>query len=395
MASLLDFCSTEQQKQIIKLYLAGLSSVEIAVKLGHPKNYSGTVRKAICRVKKAAEDRGFDPEHHRNHVVPSNQIVTGYSDLVRYPENDPLGRILGWIKTNRKLAEQINEAHAMIDAMALSVPKVEPAVYRGNIKEPHHFSVIPLGDPHIGLRTWSKEVGTDWDVPTAMRVFEKVFRRLLERTPDTEVGVLFNSGDFFHADNIAGETARSGHKLDLDGRPGFWLDAGFSLIRLLIDMALQKYSRVVFINTPGNHDDILGLALGSFVAQLYINEPRLTCQRGTNPFQYYSQGQVALGFCHGHTCKLPSLPGKMADDQAEMWGRTRLRHWFTGHVHHNSWLQWKEHPGCTVETVGIIPPKDAYAHGGAYGNSRGTQLVIFDERGYTTDRFTEFVLPTD
>ena len=85
----------------------------------------------------------------------------------------------------------------------------------------------------------------------------------------------------------------------------------------------------------------------------------------------------------------------MADDQAEMWGRTRLRHWFTGHVHHNSWLQWKEHPGCTVETVGIIPPKDAYAHGGAYGNSRGTQLVIFDERGYTTDRFTEFVLPTD
>ena len=264
MASLLDFCSTEQQKQIIKLYLAGLSSVEIAVKLGHPKNYSGTVRKAICRVKKAAEDRGFDPEHHRNHVVPSNQIVTGYSDLVRYPENDPLGRILGWIKTNRKLAEQINEAHAMIDAMALSVPKVEPAVYRGNIKEPHHFSVIPLGDPHIGLRTWSKEVGTDWDVPTAMRVFEKVFRRLLERTPDTEVGVLFNSGDFFHADNIAGETARSGHKLDLDGRPGFWLDAGFSLIRLLIDMALQKYSRVVFINTPGNHDDILGLALGSY-----------------------------------------------------------------------------------------------------------------------------------
>lgn len=396
MTSLLDFCSTDLQRTLIQHHLDGKSSRKIAELLGRPAGYSSAVRKIIQMVKQAAEDRGFAPEQHRTIVVPPSQVVTGYSDLVRYPEDDPLGRIVGWIKTNRKLAQQVNDARGLIEAMALDLPRMQPAVYKGNVKSARHFTVIPVGDPHIGLRTWAKEVGEDWDVPIARRVYERVFRRLFERAPDTQVAVLVNTGDFFHADNIAGETARSGHKLDLDGRPGYWLEAGFQILRMMIDLALAKYQEVILVNVPGNHDDILGMALGIFANELYANEPRFSCLKGNNPFQYVERGKVALGFAHGHTCRLASLPGKMASDMPEMWGRTKYRHWFTGHVHHNQWLQFKEHPGCTVESVGIIPPKDAYAHGGAYGCGRGLQLVIFDElAGYQTDRFSETVLPSD
>jgi hypothetical protein len=395
MTSLLDFCITARQQDIIELHLQGLSSREIARKLNLSDRHSANIREAIRTVKRRAEDRGYAPEQHRNIVLPPSQVVSGYSDLVRYPADDPLGRIVGWIKSNRKLASQLDDAKALIDAMSVEIPRVKPTRYEGRSHSPHAFTVIPIGDPHIGLCTWSNEVGVEWDIPIALRVYQEVFSRLFSRAPDTDVAVIFNSGDFFHADNIAGETTRSRHKLDLDGKPGYWLDAGFTLTRLLIDIALHKYKEVVYINTPGNHDDILGLALGRFVTHLYEKEPRLQCLPGDNLFQYYERGKVALGFCHGHTCNVKALPGKMADDQAEMWGRTRLRHWFTGHVHHNQWQQWKEHPGATVESVGIIPPKDAYAHGAGYGAGRGTQAIIFDDRGYTTDRYVEHVRPED
>jgi len=327
--------------------------------------------------------------------VPSGHIVQGWSELVKADDDDPLGRIVYWVKSNKKLTDQLDECRVAAEAMAVDLPKMSPVKYRGNVKNESQFAVMPIGDPHIGLRTWSKEVGVDWDVPIALRVYEKVFRRLFERTPDTKECIVFNSGDFFHADNMRGETERSGHKLDLDGRPGYWMDAGMGLMKLLLVMALQKYEKVHFVNAPGNHDDILGLALGVFVKHVFENEPRMTCQLGNNAFQYVERGKVALGFAHGHTCRLNALPGKMADDQHGMWGRTTHRHWITGHVHHNQWLQFKEHPGCTVESVGIIPPRDAYAYGGGYGAKRGTQLLIFDEAGYNPDRYTEIVRPDD
>lgn len=395
MSTLLDFCKTQQQKDIITKHLAGMKSQDIARDLGLSPTGSG-VRKIIALIKAVAADRGFSPEHHRHVVYPEKQVVTGYSDLVRYPEDDPLGRIIGWIKTNRSLASQVSDARGIIEAMSVDIPSKPPVVYQGNVKSSQHFTVIPLGDPHIGLRTWSEEVGAEWDAQIAMRVFHNVFSRLLARTPDTERVVLFNSGDFFHADNIAGETSRSGHKLDLDGRPGYWLDIGVQIMVMLIDMCLAKYRHVHFVNTPGNHDDILGMALGTFARHLYRDNPHFTCSPGHDPFQYLEIGRVALGFCHGHTCRLPSLPGKMATDMAAMWGRTTYRHWITGHVHHNQWVQFKEFPGCTIESVGIIPPKDAYAHGKGYGAGRGTQLLVFDaDGGYMPDRFCEAVLASD
>lgn len=393
MTSLLDFCDTPREREIVGFHLQNKNSMQIAVALGLKAD--SYIRAVIRNVTSRAEDRGFDPVHHRNHVMPAQQIISGYSDLVRYPKDDPLGRVVGWIKSNRKLAAQVNDARTMLDAMVLDIPQAKPVIYSGNQASEHTFTVIPIGDPHIGLRTWSREVGVEWDVEIALRVYRNVFTRLFSRTPDTHTAVLFNSGDMFHADNVAGETTRSRNKLDMDGRPAYWIHAGFSFMRMLVEMALQKYERVVFVNTPGNHDDVLGLATGSFIHHLYEQDHRLICLRGENPFQYFTQGNVALGFCHGHTCKLPSLPGKMADDRAVMWGQTTLRHWFTGHVHHNQWQQWKEHPGCTVESVGIIPPKDAYAHGAGYGANRGTQLVLFDDRGYALDRYQDFVLPDD
>lgn len=370
---------------------AGKKATEIA------KAYNMTHSVVLRRIK-ALKETGYDPANGRDYNNPENHPVAGYSTLVRHKSaNDSsTGKVLEWVKTRVDVREQMDAATAMLDTMISDIKPLPVIPFRNKVASTDQFTVIPIGDPHIGLMTWSKEVGEDWDIKIADRVYRKVFKRLLSNLPDTEECILVNTGDFFHADNIQGETSRSKHKLDLDGRHGKWLDAGFVVIRMFIDACLRKYKKVEFINVPGNHDDILGRAIGSYVWQLYRDNPRIEVQKGDSPFQYVKRGKVLLGFAHGHTCKLSSLPGKMADDQFKLWGKTTYRHWITGHVHHNSWTQFKEHPGCKVETVGIIPPKDAYAHGGAYGAARGIQGIIFDKKiGYSPKRIEETVRAND
>lgn len=370
---------------------AGKKATEIA------KAYNMTHSVVLRRIK-ALKETGYDPSNDRDYNNPENHPVAGYSTLVRHKSaNDSsTGKVLEWVKTRVDVREQMDAATAMLDTMISDIKPLPVIPFRNKVASIDQFTVIPIGDPHIGLMTWSKEVGEDWDIKIADRVYRKVFKRLLSNLPDTEECILVNTGDFFHADNIQGETSRSKHKLDLDGRHGKWLDAGFVVIRMFIDACLRKYKKVEFINVPGNHDDILGRAIGSYVWQLYRDNPRINVQKGDSPFQYVKRGKVLLGFAHGHTCSLSSLPGKMADDQFKLWGKTTYRHWITGHVHHNSWTQFKEHPGCKVETVGIIPPKDAYAHGGAYGAARGIQGIIFDKKiGYSPKRIEETVRAND
>ena len=370
---------------------AGKSTKEIS------EQYEMSQRVVQRRIKNL-KDSGFDPANDRNYNNPENQLVSGYSTLVRHKHKDDssTGRVMEWVKTNVHISKQVETAGAIVESMIEEIKPLPVIPFKNTVATTDQFTVIPIGDPHIGLMTWSKEVGEDWDIKIADRVYRKVFKRLLSNLPDTEECILVNTGDFFHADNIQGETSRSKHKLDLDGRHGKWLDAGFVVIRMFIDACLRKYKKVEFINVPGNHDDILGRAIGSYVWQLYRDNPRIEVQKGDSPFQYVKRGKVLLGFAHGHTCKLSSLPGKMADDQFKLWGKTTYRHWITGHVHHNSWTQFKEHPGCKVETVGIIPPKDAYAHGGAYGAARGIQGIIFDKKiGYSPKRIEETVRAND
>ncbi len=369
---------------------AGMSVRKIAEK------YNMSERVVQIRKRKLKET-GWDPENDRYHKNPEEHPVKGYSTAHRLKhKDDPTpGKIIEWVKTNVHLSQQIDTAKHIVQSLAEELPQIHPIQSRPTSYDKSKFTVLPIGDPHIGLMTWSKEVGEDWDLSIAKRVFNSVFNRLLSRCPDTEECILVNTGDFFHADNVQGETARSGHKLDLDGRYGKWLDAGVIIARMLIEACLMKYKKVTFVNVPGNHDDVLGMAIGIFTDHLYDKQERLTVLRGENPFQYIHRGKILLGFAHGHKCKLPALPGKMASDQHKLWGITEERHWITGHVHHNQWLQYKEHPGCTVESVGIIPPKDAYAYGGAYGGKRSTQAMIFDSEHGEYERYYEKVRVTD
>ena len=359
----------EQLRQDIK---DGLSITDCSRKYG-------VNTRTIERRRKKLKAAGFDPDNQRYHTNSTDQPVSGYSTLVKFPEDDPLGRVLEWVKTSKSVTDQLDAIEQICQSLAEEVPPVEAVKYQGSKHvTKDHCTVIPIGDPHVGLMTWAKEVGEDWDNKIAPRVFSNIFKRLLSQCPDTEECILVNTGDFFHADNIEGQTSRSKHKLDLDGRHGKWLDAGGALLTMFIDMCLKKYKKVTFVNVPGNHDDILGRFLGTLAPLVYRNEKRLAVLKGDAPRQYLQRGNVGIGFAHSHLCKMKQLPQAFAMDAPQVWGSTRLRLFVTGHVHHDQEMLYKDNNGCIVTSAGIVPPADAYAHGAGYSAQRTIQAIILD-----------------
>jgi UDP-2,3-diacylglucosamine pyrophosphatase LpxH len=390
------YATLRQQEVIDAVNECGGIQQKAAKKLGI--SHQAVSDSLIKAINNAAKKHGYSPSHDLTKPTPVGVPFSGASTLYRLKarDDDSVGTVMQWVKSNVALGEQFNAANKLLEALINEIKPLPLIKYRNKPQSSNRFTCIPIGDPHIGLLVWAKETGEDWNLEIAERVYTKVFKRLLSALPDTEECILVNTGDAFHADNAAGRSTRSGHSFDLDGRYGKWIDAGYLLMRMFTDLCLKKYKKVEFINVPGNHDDVLGMTIGKMIRQVYSENPRVTVQVGDNPFQYVHRENVLLGFAHGHTCKLPSLPGKMADDMYKLWGNSTYRHWITGHVHHKSWIQFKEHPGCKVETVGIIPPKDAYSHGGGYGAGRGIQGLIFDKKiGYLPLRVEENVRATD
>ena len=69
----------------------------------------------------------------------------------------------------------------------------------------------------------------------------------------------------------------------------------------------------------------------------------------------------------------------LATDRAKDWGETEYRHFFFGHIHHET---AKEVGPVRVESFSSPAAKDAYAAAGGYRSGRALNAVTFHaERG--------------
>ena len=101
---------------------------------------------------------------------------------------------------------------------------------------------------------------------------------------------------------------------------------------------------------------------------------QITIDTSPRHYHYLEFGQNLLGTHHGHGAKPEKLPLIMATDMPEAWGRTKHRYWLTGHLHHEI---AKEYEGCRVETFGILPPADAWAHQKGYRARRQQKAIVY------------------
>ena len=336
------------------------------------------IRQAVHAGIKKATARGWNPEHDMTHPAAPGYHVKGVSTLYG-KDGAPKQQ---WVKTNKDATQVLQELRESVKELTMTLPKIKPFKEKKVRKANDLMAVYPLGDPHIGMLSYGLETGQNWDLKIAEQKFMPVFDRLVRSAPDCDEATIIDLGDFWHADNIAGVTPASGHKLDMDGRFSKMIKVGFRILRQMIDSALTKHGIVNVVILPGNHDAVGSLFLREGLTNVYENEPRVKILDSVALFQYFTWGDVLVGMHHGHTCKFNNLPLVMAADKANEWGKATNRYWYTGHIHHTSQMEMKgkEYQGCIVESFRTIAGPEAYSVEAGYRSGQDSKCIVLHKK---------------
>jgi hypothetical protein len=343
--------------------------IKLPTMVGDPTTATRVAAEAALRAV-----RGDSPEHDMVHSVPEPFVVGGVSTLYATDKETGETRVAAqWVKSRLDDKRRDDLLREMLDAMVEELPTLPPRAAAEREYLSDAMTAYPIGDAHIGMRAWREECGADWDLAIAERVQCGTMAMLVDSMPATERALIVNLGDWLHYDSMFPVTPRSGHMLDGDGRYAKMLRVGVKIIRQCIESALEKHKIVRVVNVVGNHDETGALALSVMLANIYENEPRVEIDTSPSLFHYVEFGKTLIGLHHGHTCKPEKLPGVMAADQPEAWGRTTHRYWWLGHVHHQS---VREFPGVTVETFNTLASKDAYATAGGWRSRENMKAIL-------------------
>ena len=323
----------------------------------------------IKAVQAKAAKHGYSPDHDMTHPTAEGYAVSGTSTL--YDPQTGVAK-LQWVKTKADTEKQIELVHEAVEAMCDDVPRYKPK------KEPvlansELMSVIPFGDPHFGLYCWAEEVGNDFNIDIARRDLCNAVAYLVSQSPQSKRCLIANLGDFFHADNLQGTTAKSGNVLDTDTRLPKVIRVGVAAMRTCIETALDRCETVEIVNAIGNHDEVLSMAMSILLSNVYENEPRVIVHDQPTRRHYIRHGKVLIGITHGDKSKDTALPGIMATERPADWGETEYRYYYRGHNHTDT---KQEYPGCTVEQFRTLAPGDAYAVGGGWLSGRDMKLIV-------------------
>ena len=309
-----------------------------------------------------------DPPQHQ--PVPPGFTVRKTSSLL-----DSQGNVRAqWIGASQDEAERWDAFWKACEEQVEKYRGIVAAIPCPGSGEAELLTAYIVGDHHTGMLAWLKETGKDYDLKLSEQLLDRAVDALTARTPASDIGLLVNVGDFFHAENDNQLTPGAGHKLDVDSRASKVTAVGLRMLRRAIDRLLEKHRIVRVINIPGNHDPRLARMIALWLAAVYENEPRVEIIPNENPYMYMRHGLTLLGFAHGDGAKIDALPGIMAADRPEDWGATQYRVWLCGHVHH---MSKKEYAGCSVETFRTLAPQDYWAHHKGYRSGQNMSAVTY------------------
>jgi transcriptional regulator with XRE-family HTH domain len=357
---------TAAEQEVVALIDSGLTQSQVAEKLGInasnvSRRYAGAKHKAL-----------------RDGMAPGFEIDRK-TEGRWYTDESTGERRVEYLKSKREKDSNNNFEDAFRAAISDIKPLKKIAIPKANLTD--IMTVYPMGDPHVGLYAYHKESGEDFDCDIAERDLLAATDYLVDIAPATEEALVVNLGDFFHGDS-GKNTTTAGTPVDIDTRWSRVLQIGIKIMLRLTEKALSKHKRVTVIVAPGNHDSESSIVL-TIAMQIYFEKNNRVTIQEPNMFHFYEFGSNLIGVCHGHTVKKEALPGLMAEDMPEAWGRTKHRYWYTGHIHHRTLL---EVGSSIIESFRTLAGKDAWHHGQGYRAGRDMNAIILHKKYGETDR---------
>ena len=319
----------------------------------------------------AADARtGWAPEYGIEAPQPAGMKLKGTTTLTDLRSGE---RVLQWVKVDEDAKAQAALMLEAIKAMGEKIPreKARPAPARTRADLANCYVVT---DYHLGMLSWAEETGDDWDTAIAEKMLIDWFSAAIAQSPDAELGVFAQLGDFLHWDGMDAVTPASKHLLDADTRFQKLVRVAIRAIRRIIGMLLAKHQRVHVLMAEGNHDPASSIWLREWLHATFENEPRITVDVSPDPYYCVEHGATALFFHHGHKRKPAQVDTVFAAKFREVFGRTKHAYAHLGHMHH---IDIKETNLMVVEQHRTLAGSDAYASRGGWMSGRDAQVITY------------------
>jgi hypothetical protein len=313
--------------------------------------------------------------------MPAGIDLVGVSALVDPEDNTKLKWLIG-----RKAREGFLSIEDVKEALSDLQGHSSPIALASGC-DPSRFSFYPTADIHLGLLAWGKDTGRSWDLAIAEREMIAAHAELVDLTPPTSLAILLDLGDQFHMNDQSNATPMNKNRLDVDGRFPKVAKVAVRMRRKMIEMALRRHERVIYRGVRGNHDPEAQMWLSVGLSMLFENQSdRVIVDDDPSDFFFHEFGKTAILANHGDKIKPDKLPGIMAADYPEAWGRTEYRYCFSGHIHRE---RSGEDMNVRWETLRTINPGDNFSYSGGW--RAGHELTSITYSGETGQRHRQYV----
>jgi hypothetical protein len=127
----------------------------------------------------------------------------------------------------------------------------------------------------------------------------------------------------------------------------------------------------------------------------FHNSKNITFKTDIVHRKYIEYGLNMLAFDHGDGAKERQAKDLMADEQPEMWGRTKYRYAYKHHIHHRKKLVWhsgEDYIGVTLVYLRSPSGADAWHHRNGYISPKAVEGFIHHPTQGQVARLTHYFL---
>lgn len=289
----------------------------------------------------------------------------------------------GWLKTDNASLYFVQPKDAPVEALEGTLEYIKSRVEGITPLEPISapnstvsdlMTVYPIADAHIGMRAVRDEAGDDYDLNIAKTRIRSAMDELTAAAPASSHAVIIDVGDLTHADDKNYVTPRSKHTLDMGATQYESLDAAIEILSSAIFAALRRHETVTVRILRGNHNENSYIAVMFALFERFRDNDRVTIEKTPADFFVHQWGKVMIAAHHGDKAKAERLVMHMAHEWPEMWGATKWRHYFTGHLHHTL---MRDIGGVRVEQLRAATNRDQYAASHGYVAAPQMQAITF------------------
>ena len=374
----MDYPLTDRQKEALEIAAIYPDRQEAADVFGTSlRNFQRTL--TVARRKNV-----IVPDGSRKFLKP-NYKMGKVTTHVQYKDDD--GQIKNeWIRQHPDYKGWEKAIAELCDKLPVAKPVKAPLMGNKEL-----LTLYTITDFHMGMLSFAPETGANWDTDIATRVLTNAIAEMIERSPDSEVGVFAQLGDFLHFDSLDSITPSSGHLLDSDTRYDRLVRCAIHSICNAIDMLLKKHKKVIVIMAEGNHDMAGSVWLRCSMERIYQDNPRVTIDDTSFPFYAYAHGDIMLAWHHGHKVKNKSLPALFSSEPRyrQMYGNAIYTYIHTGHTHQKE-KDASEYGGAIVERHQTLTARDSYATRGGWVSQRAANAITYHSKKGEYSRVTVY-----